>query len=276
MAVSVQSKTDPVFSTAKTVTVTKPTGLTVGDLMIAQMVCQFSATVTTPSGWTILSDTQANNYKQVIMYKIASSSDVSASDFTFDITHGGGALNIACGILRISDFPSAMPVYAYDTETANTGTGTVTYSTIGMTPLGDSLIIMGIVGSDSGVTNISSYSIATSSPTFTEAWDVVIATGVPASIALAYGVRPQNTSTGDATITGFGTGGQRSCCALVSVPQSKDVTPTETLNTADNNIMDYGLNIYDTVLSTDDKVLLKNKPWTNSVKSNSTWTNQEK
>lgn len=275
MAVVVESKTDPIYTTNNTVVVTKPTGLSVGDLMLAQWIIGYGNTRNVPTGWTEVFTSRVDNFEQTFLYKIADSSDVNASDFSFTKNQISGAASQSVGILRISGFSYSQPISVYDFEDTKNNSNP-TYSTISITPFADSMLIIGIVG-DTSVSVTSDYAIATDNPTWTEAWDVVDNTGTERSIALAYANRTQNTATGAVSITYAGDGGSiRTGCSILSIPLSKDVTISETLTLTDTAKQDITLNTSDTLTSTDEIETEKKKVWLNEDKHTSTWTNQDK
>jgi len=92
MAVVIESTTSQVSYTAVTdlgstgsFNVTKPSGLSVGDMLIAIVsISNTGGTITPPSGWTSLSlDYSNDNMITAGYYKLADSGDVAASNFTF-------------------------------------------------------------------------------------------------------------------------------------------------------------------------------------------------
>lgn len=69
-----------------TLTITKPTGLTVGDLMVATIGKDDDPSVTGPSGWVNeaeASGTAGNDNNGSIWWKVADAADVAASNFTW-------------------------------------------------------------------------------------------------------------------------------------------------------------------------------------------------
>lgn len=87
-----------------TVTVNKPTGLTVGDLMVAGFIVTNNTTAGTwggatyPSGFTQAATAQAPSTgwnKVFVAYKIADANDVAASNFSFTYTESGGPYRLA-------------------------------------------------------------------------------------------------------------------------------------------------------------------------------------
>lgn len=88
MATVVESVSTNSFTAASSITITKPSGLASGDLMVALLSIVGGGTISDTSGWTTVS-----NYTDVgvgidmeIQYKIANSTDVAASNFTFSGT----------------------------------------------------------------------------------------------------------------------------------------------------------------------------------------------
>ncbi len=115
MAVAIASS-----STSSTGTLTKPSGLAVGDLMVAVLFTATSTTWNTLLGWTAVGTAQdsiENGLARVsVQAKIAEASDVSATDFTFTgptahktqlfrIT-SGGIFSGTIASLIVSDFDS--------------------------------------------------------------------------------------------------------------------------------------------------------------------------
>jgi hypothetical protein len=80
-------------SSTTTVTITIPTGLAVGDLMIANLTQRNSENDATLAGWTkrISYEVGSNNRWATILYKVADASDVVASNFTFTFPAGTGS-----------------------------------------------------------------------------------------------------------------------------------------------------------------------------------------
>lgn len=84
---------------ANTVTLTKPTGLAVGDLMIAYIAVSSGSnpSLNVPSGFTLGASTTfsaASGGRLFAYYKVATSGDVAAANFTFSEAAGGiGAIS---------------------------------------------------------------------------------------------------------------------------------------------------------------------------------------
>lgn len=119
MAATIESTSTAVWTTGASLTITKPSGLSVGDLMVAA-IGGVAEGNTTPSGWTKdASKAQGGNVETSVFSKIANSTDVAASNFTFTSTS-----NFLSGIIyRISDATQPDIVNATygvdDTDTAS-------------------------------------------------------------------------------------------------------------------------------------------------------------
>lgn len=203
---TVASVSNSAFANATSTTVTKPTGLAVGDLMLAH--CAFVSSglggaFNTPSGWTLLANKSAAGGEkyQYIFTKVANSSDVAASNFTFSVNTT--AYKIAAGIMRITGYSSATPSTS-STTADNVTSGTLTMT--GITPVrANELVIILASGGDQvgGGTDVSfsSPAVATSNPTWTTAWNTTDSTGFQGTLYGAYATRPEVTATGNATVT---------------------------------------------------------------------------
>jgi hypothetical protein len=194
MAVAFQSSSTLVMAgrtTTDDMVFTKPTGLAVGDLMFVHIMVNTGVNVTAASGFTLLRSTVGDLVMKGY-WKIADSSDVAASSFTFQLVSDSDC----CGIMyRISGADQTTPIGA---ETGSTTTNTATPSLAGITPPANSLLLVAFTAFGTSGT-ISSYAIATSNPSWTESLDTHIAGEVWGS---AYGgPRSAATATGNFTAT---------------------------------------------------------------------------
>lgn len=150
--------------------VSTPSGLAVGDLMIAYVSALSragdpSVNITTPTGWTLIgSSIVSSNEAYALFDKIATSGDVSAGTFTFP-TAGDSAGVI---VYRISGHNPTTPITVSNqgTHTAST-TASATAITIPLPSL--VLIIAGSVDGTNGGTapSFSSFALASNNPTWT-------------------------------------------------------------------------------------------------------------
>lgn len=102
MAITVHTSASNTTTNLGSIVITKPSGLIVGDQMVAALGSdETSGQFNTPSGWTLISRASALTDKEaVIFFKVADSADVAASNFTF--THSSGTANLKGGIMRVS------------------------------------------------------------------------------------------------------------------------------------------------------------------------------
>ena len=114
MAIVVESVGVSPGANTTTCVIVKPTGVAVGDLLIASMTYAQNSTptISPPAGWSLIRKTSSvvdGSPTVHSFYKIATATEVSASDFTF--TSSGSASNKGA-MLRISGAVFG----AYDTE----------------------------------------------------------------------------------------------------------------------------------------------------------------
>lgn len=186
------------WNTGTTTVVTKPTGLAVGDLMIANIL----GTVTgTPSGWTNLGFTTFGGSPTVgaafYYYKIADSSDVAATNFTW--TQSGSIKNFG-SISRITGFDTNTVNWVWggnDKTALNTTTPAVSTN---VTPTSPSSLLIQFWYASTATTAISEFAVVTSNPNWLKDYDV--ADGTSADVALGYAIRPEVTNTGNGSAFG--------------------------------------------------------------------------
>lgn len=121
----VNTQTAPGTANTTSFTVTKPTGLAVGDLMIAFVTINNSGISSAPSGWTLF-DSDASSvgeaWANYVYYKIATSGDVAASNFTWT---AGGSAPCCGGISAYRNVDTTTPINVA-TQTLGSTTNPVT------------------------------------------------------------------------------------------------------------------------------------------------------
>ena len=278
MAYIVSSESET-YAVTTSVTVTKPTGLAVGDLMVAQCSCiaNTPTSFTPPTGWTTLSTVTAGEARQQIFYKIADSSDVAASDFSFT---GTSELR-AVGIYAIRD----VSINSTITQTNNniSSSGTLTMST--QTPLREDCVLLLLVSGGEEATagnyNMASPAIVTDNPTWTEDWELVdVSAGHSGTIYAASAERTEDTATGNATVelTGGGAGTYAIGHFIVindKLAVSHATDSIEIASTVPFIIPNkpYSVGIVNTPTITTSELPTA---WTNETKHSASWTNQDK
>lgn len=246
--------------------ITKPSGLAVGDLMFLHLTTEASGrTLTQPGGWTI-SSTLSTYCTMVIGYKIADSSDVAASTFTFSFNdNGGGPQHIIGNMFRITGFNSVNPIAVSTDEVNYSGGGSKVFSNSITPATADSLLLLAI-GHNSTLTGISAYAVATSSPSFTEFQDSSVS-------ALAYGTRTAITATGNSSFTGPD---QAYAVAQVVIRPNFTSSSTETITMSENKSFSLGLLIQEIITMTESLSNIKQRLWNTVTKNVSSWINPDK
>ena len=179
MAITKASTSSNTATAVSSLTITKPTGLAVGEVLV---VCLFRSNrldstgiLTTPAGWT-LHTTQSDGGRVAlsILYKTATSGDVAASNFTFT---NNIALDYYQGFMfrLTTDTSFTSPVITSSDSEVMTGDG-VTPTTTPTFPLSfkqfsNSLIIVASVTANDDSIATSGYTINGTNPTWTEHFD---------------------------------------------------------------------------------------------------------
>lgn len=279
MSVTYQSVQSSGWVTGNPV-VTKPTSLAVGDLMIAiWALSDDNNSISSPAGWTsITSLFNSTNNGQTFYsaYKIADSSDVAATNFTFTYSGGGGGNRFAA-IMRFTGTNTSNPIGGSSSGNNN---DTTTPSISGFTPTTpNQVFILAITGSNSGTGTFSGYAMATDNPTWTEIIDANTSNLNDSNIAIAYSsVRSQSTATGNFSLTGTEASLNQTLIAfgIKPTPAALTATISETVTLTESVATNVGrfATINETITLTESASA---KPsFSNNQKSSSTWTNQEK
>lgn len=168
------------------ITVDYPSGIAVDDLMILVLFCSSSDTISTPSGWTVVSnDTtvfQGDVNTDIYVYrKVVTSGDVTAGSISVDVADTSGELSYTC--FRISGYNTASIVEQVDSGDDATSSSSSRSHTVSITPTTAGSLLIICAGADL-TTAISAYS-ATGSPTFTEVSDYARSTSDRVSVAYA-------------------------------------------------------------------------------------------
>lgn len=262
-----------------TLTITKPSGLAVGDMMIANLIWDSNNTdaPTLPSGWTQLFHSTTGT-KSAMAYKVAVSGDVAASNFVFTLAGtviaSGGSIMRWTGVGQID----AGSVYRDLSTTANP-----TFTT-GVTPsVADSYLLF-IYYCEFTLNAVGSYAITTNNPTWTEIAQETN-TSPDLTMAIAYASRPETTATGNFTCTTENSIGSHFGRLIVLSPITNInlsmpvgtltlTSPTPSLTIDVNIPMPVGtLSVtggIPTVTTTENNV------WTEETKNSTTWTEENK
>ncbi len=180
------------------ITVNKPTGTTIGDLMIANIATNGNNIIATSSGWTLLKSGSLGNSTTfaTVLYKIVNSTDISTLSYTFSL--GTGASNGSVGILTFSAVDTIKPI---DTVSLTLNSGNsrfVTANGISTNTPKTALLMLGQTAGTATSANFwnNSFWRATSPSTLTEILDQ---NGTTTSVGAAWA--PKNTigATGNGT-----------------------------------------------------------------------------
>ena len=182
-------------------TITKPVGLTAGDLMIAQIVQTSNKTITPPTGWTALQEnTYSTTLRSSLFWKNADSNDVAAASFAFTLSATANQRG------AISAWYGHNPLNPIDTSNGQGNAASTTVTSLGVTPsIANCEILMFCATLDDNTH--SGYAVATSNPaSWTERYDLLYdaASGDDLSLAIGGATRPEITATGSGTATTSG------------------------------------------------------------------------
>lgn len=289
MAVTQQSKTDPTIQTNQTsIVVTKPTGLAVGDLMVAFLaILDGASTIDVTSGWTDCGQGEVNisasgsTMRARVLYKIADSGDAGATNFTFTLTGGttdfvGGAIHRVSG-----QNPNTVIDKYYGAGRSDDNDIIEGDYPANLTPTyASELYYMFICGT--GMSSISTHALITDNPTWTEDYDTVSTLLMNA----AHATRTAVTSTGSATFAqSGGTGANDSILFLIIIKDLVNVTVSPSVINATSAVltptMTGGATVSPSVINATGAVLTpahnNQADWSAKDKSDTaTWTNQSK
>lgn len=179
----IESYNSNTVSSSASITITKPTGLAVGNLLVAYITSiSTSHTPQTPSGWTeqfVFQMINGNqNFYHSCFTKVADATDVAASNFTFTLST---AVNgIAGTLFRISGVASGNEIEGVEISRDTDGGTTASFTTTGTPRMSDSLLLISFAKHDDGGT-VSNYA-STPAKTWTEKVDIEFTVGgyVPA------------------------------------------------------------------------------------------------
>ena len=274
--------------------VTAPTGISVGDYLIAWAGWRdngSSRELSTPSGWTSLYNSGDEFDGAALFVKVAVSGDTTAADYTF--TFSSNTNYVAAGILRISGAASGNENAGNEVDVEGSPTGASPSYTTALTPQSDeSLLVTCYYGADTSigsVPTVSSYA-ATPSQTFTERIDTGAQSGGGSGSGIAIGVATAELS-GTAGITNRSatfstdmTQGRIGVALIVNAPQNEtgtsallEVSPTFFAGTSS-----FGTTGSSALLEVSPAFFASNgtgtQPtvWSNETRNNTTWTNEDK
>lgn len=271
---------------ASSMAITKPTGLAVGELMVA-FIHSESIVTGAPSGWTDEENSYESGYPAIRMYsKVADSTDVAASTFTWTF---GSSFDNWGSIFRISGQTTNWKAFSDSGSDSshssqyNDPDYTSTHST-SLTPTIDKTLLLVSYNGTHGKNSTSFDLTGGTNPVWTEEYDVAATESVGQNV-VASGVYVGTTEitalkvTGEATFTHFvaiGINGTSSSFGSTELLEDGDETvfvPTPSVGTTGTitAITEDGDETIPAPTSTS-----QNRVWTNQTKASGTWTNQSK
>lgn len=275
---------------ASSVTITKPTGLAVGDIMFAY-VATFDTSVhthTTPAGWTLVEAPVAASGRRRLssFYKVADSGDVAASNFTFSFSASVDKLGGA--IIRTSG--GVTGGYLSDSFAVEPTSGTTFNVSTSLTPAsGESLVLTTFMPVDFEWTVTPTGTSYTLTPTtsMVEVVDVGIRDGGDDGFGL-FIARGAYSSTSEITNYGF-TSGENFTSALMATvivlyaPQNATATNAlfetspDTFATLTGSTQSPGNDFQAISPNIFTQSARANSPtaWTNDPKNTTDWTNED-
>lgn len=273
MAIVIQSKTDAGSYVNGNVTITKPTGVAIGDLLIT-ILNVLNATPSTLSGWTLITtkvSTSGTDHRISAYYRTATSDDVSATNYvwTSNSTLATG------GMFRITGHHSTVPLVVFNSSADNTGPLLDFAETVTPTNLNSLLIsIIGAYATSNSSGQATDITLATSNPTWTTQWYQNNASTSSISHTVSTAIRPEKTATGNLTATYGGFNTYIGVLLVVRPAVSADVL--ETVNSSEVNKK--GINkVISQIINTSEIIVnFKNRIWNKLTKPTTIWTNKSK
>ena len=200
---------------SNTLTIAKPAGIAVGDVLIANISYSKSnndATSPTASGWTVLANAKiddAVNYRAVVMYKIVETADLNANPYSFGFTSNlYSAVGAIAAFVNV-DVSGASP-FDVVSNTINVSNGANIASLVanGLLTSSNNAAILMLTQSDGEITFDNTVGSATAwrttSPgTLTEIYDIAYDGNSPEgklSVGMAWGIKTSAGSTGNGLV----------------------------------------------------------------------------
>ena len=308
MALVVESTSFGTATTSDSVTVTKPAGVEVGDLLLA--VFQSKNNNATSTGFSSIYSAfydgpgGVSDCKVTVLAKIATSDDVSASNYTFTSDNVNDWMGIVT-MLRVSGWISALspnPILSSDFAGYNpTSNGTFSRSSLTLNREGQNLLIM--IGAGTALVSneyltwpspAPSVTSGGSNPTWTTINNSIVTVGTAGtsqqSLWVAYAT---TTETSDITayqhtyVSSGSDGDQGAIGALLVINEPTDASGTNTLHSVSptlfsNTAVEVGgigtnalLEVSPTQFDQSGSATAPTQ-WTNETKGSTTWINETK
>jgi len=274
------------IGTGGSLTITKPAGLVVGDMMFVHLIGQDAGAgnslTYTSSGFTQLftsGNLSGSNINYNILWKVAVAADVAAASFVF--VPSTSNVNV-WSYGRLSAWTNPDNLFPINVSNVGTGLSTASATSSGITPTVSPILLLMFAGgsNDSAIRTVASYAVVTTNPTWTEHYDAGV---IPAStsekitLAVATGFRTALTATGNATATFSGSQETYQLAIIALAQQVNRPTSIVLPLTVPNVIIPFVVQTFFALLTVVEPVIVivANK-WSNTQKNVSTWLNPPK
>ncbi len=181
--------------TGANVTISKPSGLAVGDVMIAIVGWDPSGTTPALSGWTLIDSIDPGGFLVAIAayIKIADSADVAASNFT---TTGGsaGSARVVGIIYRITGSAITDPIVVAHAVQGQDGSSNPFRITAGLTPGSLECLLIGAAYGSNDPNPMSGYAVVNNNPAL---WTEDIETSSTEAMTAVHANYAPETATGE-------------------------------------------------------------------------------
>lgn len=270
MALPVASSSNTAYATASSVTITKPTGTAVGDLLVAFIHLAGGAGYTSdPAGWSRLLTINTNT---IVSYIFATSTEVAATDFTF--TAASSAI-IGGGMIRVTGLINTGRMSNVNSNVIGSTAASPATHTITVTPTNaESLLLYSVtsIGTAGGST-ASGYSIVTSNPTWTEVYDF---NSGAVQMSLAYATRTAVTATGNASVSVTNCATAQVTGIMIDIDPAFSSTITESLTMTETIPKSVTKTFTDSLTITETVTNKKGRLWRKTNKPTTTWRKTSK
>lgn len=203
MAVAVQTTSTASTGNTADITITAPSGIVNGNLLVAAVFINNASAVTPPAGWTLIDNTPGSA-RMYMFYKVASG---ESGDYTFTCA----ATSKSGVMLRISGHDPASPIGNHTNNDSSLGTAMPTCNVNTTTP--NSLAVYAV-----GQPNNETYS-SYSSP-LAENASVNTTNGNRSACAMASGIVAAAGATGSLGCTSSGSADGDATLVIVNAPAS--------------------------------------------------------
>ena len=229
MAVAYGSIASAAGENTNTLTITKPSSLAAGDMMVAMLINRGGPQWDTPSGWTAKGTVNVSNQYMACFAKVASAGDAAATDFSFTFSGGGTRESVGILVRLTGTFTDASNVTGSTTDTDATpdANDNFVFSNTSLSPIANAFLVAaaGSEATNASTTTACTISVATSNPTWTERAFQGQPNGDDVVISLSTASRPETTDIG-ATTADFNSTGNLSngTCIVVAVHETANAS----------------------------------------------------